>query len=138
MSDIVKEATFQEPDTKERNIEQAKIDGAAKEQEEAKFDPVAAASQIFETYFPIYCKQLDKLSKKQSMRVAKAVMGLPLEEGFKPNVKDKLEMDCYYVAERLHQAKLILFHSILAEKQRKLEEKQAEEAVKAVPQEGEK
>lgn len=99
-------------------------------QEAPVFDPVASASQIFKTYFPIYCKQLDKLSRKQILRLNKAVIGLPLEEGFKPNLKNTEEMQAYYVLERLFQAKMVIFHHVMTEHQHKQELKAAEEASK--------
>ncbi len=106
-----------------------------------QFDPVASASQIFETFFPIYCKQLDKLSSKQIRRLAKAAIGLPLEEGFKPNLKDEKELNAYFVLERLMQAKMVLMHSVLTEKQREQEAKtkaQLEAQAKAEETQGDK
>jgi hypothetical protein len=105
------------------DVKQAVENEVEKTEEAPKFDPVQMASQIFETYFPIYCQQLDKLSRKQIVRLTKAVMGLPLEEGFKPNLKDPMEMQAFFVAEKLFQAKMVITHSVLLERQRELAEK---------------
>lgn len=90
------------------------------------FDPVQAASSLFETYFPIYCKQLDNLSRKQIVRLTKALVGLPLEEGFKPNLKDEKEVQAFMVGERLLQAKMVITHSVLTERQKEIEARKLE------------
>jgi len=128
---IVTANTFVEPEDVVSPVETV----AEPVQEAPVFDPVASASQIFKMYFPIYCKQLDKLSKKQMIRLSKAVIGLPLEEGFKPNLKDEKEMQAYYIMERLLQAKMVIIHHVMSELQRKQELKAAEEALKAPAEE---
>ncbi len=121
---IVEANTYKENPAQEASLEQAKQDAIAKQA--PVFDPVATASQIFEYYFPIYCKQMDKLSRKQLLRLGKAVIGLPLEEGFKPNLKNKEEMQAYFVLERLFQAKMILITAAMQDKMRKQDEKALE------------
>ncbi len=125
MSNIVEENTFKE---------EPKVMPTAEEAAAATpppvFDPVSAASQVFQKYFPMYCGEVEKLSQKQMKRVAKAVIGLPLEEGCKPNLKDEKEMNAYYLAERLMQAKLVIIHHAMTEQHRKSQEKAAEAAKK--------
>lgn len=103
----------------------------AKELEEApkevKFDPVQSASAVFSMYFPIYCQCLEKLSRKQIIRVTKAIVGMPLEET-KLNLKDPAEVRAFMLGEKLLQAKMVITHHVLTEKQKESEAKKLEES----------
>ena len=121
MSNIVEANTYKE--STEKQVVLAETEELKPSKPE--FDPLAAASQIFESYFPIYCKYLDELSTKQIRRISKAAMGLPLEDKFKPNLKDAEEVQAYYVFERLLQAKMIIMHSVLTTQQKEFEAKKA-------------
>jgi hypothetical protein len=124
MSNIVEENTFKEPEVKaEVTMPTAEETAAAANPPPPAFDPVASASQVFQKYFPLYCGEVDKLSQKQMKRVAKAVIGLPLEEKVKPNLKDEKELNAFYLAERLLQAKMVIIHHAMVEQQRKSQEK---------------
>ena len=118
MSNIVEENTFKEPEEKTLDfIEQAKADWELKEVPPT-FDPIATSSAIFQNYYPMFCNQLDKLSRKQMVRLMKASYGIPLETDIKPNLKDPEEMKSFFLGEKLLQSKMVLMHAFFIERQK--------------------
>lgn len=89
------------------------------------FSPIDAASQVFSSYFPVYCNLLDKLSRKQIVRLNKALMGMPLED-VSPNLKNEVEVQAFMIGQKLFESKMVITYHVLTERQKEFEEKHKE------------
>lgn len=77
-----------------------------KEKQE-NIDPTELASTMFALYFPKYLNSIERLSSNSLRRLAKALVGFPLEE-FNVNSSNKLEAEAFAIGRALLDAKMMM------------------------------
>lgn len=84
-------------------IEKAMLD----KEKQANVDPTELASTMFAMYFPKYLQNIERLSSNSLRRLAKALVGFPLEE-FTVNSTNKLESEAFAMGRALLDAKMMM------------------------------